>query len=61
MNSVKDIERQIDRLSKEEREQLLAYLLQSPMTKHANINELRGTIKLTIDPLEYQQAARQDR
>jgi hypothetical protein len=61
MNSVESIERQIDQLSKQEREQLLAYLLQSPTPKHTTINKLRGTIKLTVDPLEYQQTARQDR
>ncbi|HSI73147.1 MAG TPA: hypothetical protein VK934_08200 [Fimbriimonas sp.] len=60
-SNVEQIERQIDRLTTAEREQVLHYLLQAPSTTVTNINELRGTIKLTIDPLEYQRDARDGR
>ena len=65
--SKRDLEKlqeQVNLLSPDERRQLLAYLsaaADGQSAPKADINAYRGSIKLTVDPLEYQADSRTDR
>ena len=54
----------VDQLSNEERRELARYLLElgeQSTERSLDINSLKGTLNLTVDPLEYQRSSRADR
>jgi hypothetical protein len=64
VEALERLRREVDQLTNEERRELVRYLLeagQSTSEAPVDINSLRGTIKLTVDPLEYQRDSRADR
>lgn len=57
------LRRAADALTQEERREFALYLLRENRgveAKTADINSLRGSIRLSIDPVEYQHASRAD-